>query len=219
MVYRVILTVNGKYKKTLHRSNTRETAFIHYHQLREENKVYFPRQFINSNGIKPVKYQICVTKIHEEGDEFRILRNEYGKFYTEEKLGDWTILASDNYQLEETFWIYGYEKQGSERPTIAEVIKKLMVNAYSKKMVKQIIVVYNKLIIYNDEQFDMVICKNMLDAQRLHHTLAKIADKQRIKSLMFSGTASKVMISRMYDLIQEKTGWNIIKIRKTSTKP
>jgi hypothetical protein len=34
-----------------------------------------------------------------------------------------------------------------------------MIGVHGKKMVKEIIVVYNKLIIYNENQFDMVICK------------------------------------------------------------
>jgi hypothetical protein len=65
----------------------------------------------------------------------------------------------------------------------------------------------------------MVICKNLEDAQRLHHMLAKICKKQKIKSLMFMGTATPATISRMYDLIHEETGWPYIKIRRTSTRP
>jgi hypothetical protein len=59
----------------------------------------------------------------------------------------------------------------------------------------------------------------MEDAQRLHHTLAKIAKKQKIKSLLFMGTASDVMISRMYDEIHLETGWPYKKIRRTTTRP
>lgn len=218
MTYRVILLVNGQYKKTLHRCKTKETAFINYHSLKEKNKVFYPRKFLNNNGIIPVKYQICVSKPTEEGDTFRLLRDDYGKTYTEEPLGDWTILASDDYDMEETFWLYGYDPK-IDRPTISEIVKKLMIGAYSKKLVKQIIVVHNKLIIHSEEQFDMVICKNMQDAQRLHHTLAKIAKKQKIKSLLFMGTASDVMISRMYDEIHLETGWPYKKIRRTTTRP
>ena len=94
-----------------------------------------------------------------------------------------------------------------------------MTGAYSKKVVKQVIVVYNKLIIYNEEQFDMVLCKNLQDAQRLHHSLGKIAKKQKIKSLLFMGTASKATIGRMYDLIHDETGWPYTKIRRRSTRP
>lgn len=218
MDYRVVLVCNGEYKKTLHRCKTRETAFLNFHRIKDDNKVLFPRKFVNTKGIKPVKCQICVTKPTEESDTFRILRDEYGKLYTEAPLGDWTILHSDDYEIEETFWLYGMNPK-KERPTIKEIVKRLVQGAHAKKMVKQIIVVYNKLIIYNEEQFDMVLCKNMEDAQRLHHTLAKIAKKQKIKSLMFMGTASQVMISKMYDLIHEKTKWKYIKIRRTSTRP
>ena len=107
MVYRVILVSNGVYSKTLHRCKTKETAFINYHKIKDTNKVLYPRKFINTNGIHRVSYQICVTKVTEEGDVFRTLRDDYGKIYTEAPLGDWTILDSDEYLIEETFWIYG----------------------------------------------------------------------------------------------------------------
>ena len=218
MDYRVILVANGEYKKTLHRCKTRETAFINFHRLLEDNKVLFPRKFINTKTIQPVTYKICVSKPTEKDDVFRTLRDDFGRTYTEKPLGDWTILHSDDYQVEETFWIYGLNPKAN-RPTIHEVIKRLVTGAYAKNMVKQVIVVYNKVIIHNEDQFDMIICKNLEDAQRLHHALAKVAKKQKIKSLMFMGTASKVMISRLYDLIHEKTKWPYTKIRRTSTRP
>jgi hypothetical protein len=218
MDYRVVLTANGEYKKTLYKCKTRNTAFIKFHKLKENNKVLFPKRFINTSKVKPVKYEICITKPTEEDDTFRLLRDDYGKTYIEKPLGDWTIIHSDTYEVEETFWIYGFDSK-AERPNISEIVKRLVQGAYAKKMVKQIIVVYNKLIIYNEDQFDMVVCKNLEDAQRLHHTLAKIAKKQKIKSLLFMGTASKAMVGRLYDLIHDETGWPYRKIRRTSTRP
>lgn len=218
MNFRVILVANGQYKKTLHRCKTRETAFINFRRIKDANKVLYPRKFINTKGIKPVKYQIYITKPTEDSDTFRILRDDYGKLYTEKPIGDWTILHSDDYQVEETFWIYGLNPK-ADRPNITEVVKRIMKGAYSKRMVKQVIVVYNKLIIYNEDQFDMVLCKNLEDAQRLHHTLAKIAKKQKINSLLFMGTASKATIGRIYDLIHINTKWPYTKIRRRSTRP
>lgn len=218
MVYRVILTTNGEYSKTLHKCFTRDTAFINFHKLKEANKVLYPRKFINTKGIKPVEYKICVSKVTEDTDTFRTLRDAYGKVYTEQPLGDWTILDSDDYQIEETFWIYGLDPKAN-RPNISEIVKRLMTGAYAKNMVKQVIVVYNKLLIYNEDQFDMVICKNLEDAQRLHHTLGKIAKKQKLKSLLFMGTATKATKGKMYDLIHDNTNWKYKKIRRTSTRP
>jgi len=217
MTYRVVLLSNGEYKKTLHRSKKRETSFIKFHKIKEENKVLFPKKTINNDTIRPVKYEICVTKITEEGDSFRILRDDYGKLYTEKPLGDWTILASSDYNIEETFWVFGLNNK-TERPTVSEIIKRLMVGIHTKNISKQIIVVHNKLIIYNEQQFDMVICKNLEEAQRLHHTLAKICQKQKIKNLLFMGTATPATVTRMYALIHEKTGWPYTKIHRTSTR-
>lgn len=218
-MYRVILTKNGEYKKTLHRCQTRETSFIRFRALIEENKkIMFPKENVNYNEIKKVDYKICVIKDTEEGDKFRILRDSFGKLYEEKPLGDWTILADSEYKIEETFWLFGKNPK-KDRVTIHDIIKLLMVGVYKKQMTKQIIVVYNKLVIYNEDQFDMVICKCMDDAQRLHHTLAKAARANKLKNLLFMGTASQASISRMYDLIKEKTGWPIQKIWRTTTRP
>ena len=219
MEFRIILLVNGKYRKTIHKYKTKESTYNKFHELIEENqKILFPRKFVNTNGIHRIKYEICISKIAEDTDIPRTLRDDYGKVYIEPRLGDWTILASNPYQIEEKFWIHGFDCKAN-RPTITEVVKRLMIGAHAKKMVKLIIVVHNKLVIYNEDQFDMVICKNILDAQRLHHTLAKICKKQKIKSLLFMGTATPATVGRMYDLIVEETGWSYEKVRRTSTRP
>ncbi len=219
MKYRVVLLRNDEYKKTLYQCMTRETAFIHFHQIKDKNKVLFPKKFIKGKKhIVPVKFRICITKISEPSDTFRTLRDDYGKIYTEKPLGDWTIIDSDEYFIEETFTIFGLDSM-LKRPNISDIIKRLLTGAHAKNMVKQIIVVHNKLLIYNEDQFDMIICKNLEDAQRLHHTLAKISKKQKIKSLLFMGTARTVMISNFYDIIHEKTKWSYSRIRRTTTRP
>lgn len=204
----------------MHRCRTRDTSFINYQLIKKENEsVIFPRRFINSNGIRPVRYQICVVKDFEEGDESRVLRDEIGRVYKEDLLfNKWVVLASHEYNYEETFWLYGFNPI-HDRKTIHDIMKPLMAGAYRDKYTKQIIVVHNKLIIHSDEEFNMVICKNKKDAQRLHHALHKAANKGKFKSLIFMGTASPATVSRMYDVILENTDWSIEKVRRTSTKP
>jgi len=230
--YRVILVsyVNDevRYIKTLYRSRTRESSFIRFNKLKAENKVTYPKRFVNTkvfskNGIykktiKPIIFNICVIKVTEENDVFRKLRDQYGKIYVEKPLGEWTILNSEQYEIEEKFWIYGFDPNIC-RPTIKEVVRKIMTGAHGKKTVKQVIVVQNKLIIYSEDQFDMVLCKNIEESQRLHHTLSKIIRKQKVKSILFMGTASKSYTSVLYDLIQEKTGWDKLKITRSTTRP
>lgn len=216
-MYRVVLTSNGKYRKTLYKCLKRDNAFIHFHSMKEENKkIMFPKKFINNNGIKPVEFKICLVKPTEPTDTFRKLRDRYGKTYIEKPLGDWTIIDSDDFKVEETFWIFGRDP-AKERPTIHEIVKILMNNVRKKNNVKQIIVVHNKFIVYNEDQFDMVICKCIDDAQRLHHTLSKIANRQRLNNLLFMGTATQATISKLYPMIQEKTNWPIKKVRRADT--
>lgn len=217
MFYRVVLTKNGKYKKTLYKSKTKESAFSHYRAIKEENKVLFPKKHIKTpKGIIPVKYMICVTKNTEKGDVRRTLRDDYGKTYIEKPLGDWTILDSIEFNEEENFFIFG---KGYNLYTIKDIVKKLVTGAHKKNMVKQIIVVHNKLVIYNEDYFDMIICKCIDDAQRLHQVLGYISKKQKIKSLLFMGTATLATVSQMYRLIHEKTGWKMTRIRRRTTRP
>jgi len=219
-MYRVILVKNGEYKKTLHRCRTRETSFVRFRGFKEENKsVIFPKMNINYNKIDKVNYKIYVVKDIEEGDKFRMLRDSYGKLYEEKPIfGIWTVLDDADYKIEETFWLFGKNPK-NDRVTIKDIIKILMSGIYKKQITKQAIVVHNKLIIHNEDQFDMVICKCIDDAQRLHHVLAKVTKINKINNILFMGTASQATISRMYDLIKEKTGWPIQKIWRTTTRP
>jgi len=219
ILYRTILLRNGEYLSTLHRCLTRETAFRRFHQFKSENKVLFPKQFVNDKEIKPVEYKICVVKDTEGDDTFRTSRDNMGRTYIESPMFDiWTILDETPYKIEETFWIYGFNPV-TERKTIRDVIKLVGKNSYSHKKTKQIIVVYNKLLIHNEDQFDMVICKCKEDAQRLHHALATAAKRNKMKSLIFMGTAKDSTIPQYYDIIEENTDWDRKKIRRRSTKP
>lgn len=215
--HRVIILKDGKYLSTILRCQKRSTAFIRYRKFKEENKVLFPQKFINNpKGVKPVEFEIVVVKNTEPNDKFRTVRNKLGKVYTEKPLfGIWTILDKDEYNFEETFWVYGMNNRGNNRPTIKEILKRLTVGAYKKEMTKMVCTLHNKLLIYNEEHFDMILCKNKQDAQRLQQELYKASKANKIKSFIFIGTViSKKLISDMYRLIVERTGWKITKVRR-----
>ena len=204
---------------TMHRCKTRETSFINYRKIIDANVgIMFPRKYVNYKGIKKITYKVAIIKDTEEGDEFRVLRDKMGRTYTEKPLGSWTVLDDNPYEFEETFWMFG-RNPVHDRVTIHDIIKPMMVGAYQKKMTKQLIVVHNKLVLHNENQFEMIICKCKKDAQRLHHALNDACKKNKIKSIIFMGTASEATVSYMYDIIHENTGWLYTKIRRTSTRP
>jgi hypothetical protein len=218
--FRVILVGNGEYRCTLHRCKTLETSYKNFNRLKEENRqVIFPKRYVNDGAIKPVKYEIYLVKDIEGDDKNRYVRDDVGRVYEEKPIFDlWTVVNSADYDIEEEFWIYGHPSKRN-RKTIRDVVKVVMDDAKDAKRSRQVIVVHNKLVISNEERFDMVICKNKRDCQRLHHMLNDSAEKFKLKGLVFMGTCSDANIPMLYELIHENTGWPYRKIRRTTTRP
>ena len=220
MEYRVILTKNGKYLHTLYKCLTHNTGFLKFGELSDKH-VDFPKMFVNFDGIIPVRYHILFVKAIEVGDKNRSIRDDYGRLIEEKPVdGKWTILDSGLYEFEESFWVYGYDPK-TDRLSIRDIIQTiLMKDVQDKHNFKQITVVHNKLVIQSDyDEFDMVICKCKEDAWRLHNKLATITSKTEINNLLFLGMSPPHIISETYDIIVERTGWTIEKVRRTTTRP
>lgn len=222
MLYRVILTRNGSHKKTIKRYKTKDYAFDVYHELKEKSEnVIFPKRYINYNRITPIKYHLYIVKDREEGDDDLYIRDEFGKIKQLKPLyGKYTILDYITYNIEETFWLFGCDKR-KDRKTVHDITRLLVGDLTPKsKKIKNVITVHNKLLIYDEDQFDMVICKCKKDSQRLQQKLREATiDNKLHKNILFLGTASKKITSDLYEMIEYETGWPIEKIRRISTKP
>jgi len=181
--------------------------------------VIFPKQYVNDGTIKPIKYEIYLVKDIEGGDKNRYVRDEAGRIGEEKPIFNlWTVIDSKDYFIEEEFWVYGHPSK-KNRKTIREVIRMMLSNAKDARKSRQVIVVHNKLVISNEDQFDMIICKNKRDCQRLHHILNNGAKNFKLKGLVFMGTCSDANIPTLYEIIHENTGWAYRKIRRTTTRP
>jgi len=219
-MYRTILIGNGKYRKTIHRCVKESTAYINYNRIKEENEsVIFPKAFVNDKVIKPIKYEIFLVKDIEGGDKNRFIRDELGRVYEETPIFDlWTVKESSEYFIEETFWIYGHPSR-KDRKTFKDVLRLVFTDSEDANSSRQAIVVHNKLVVQNEDRFDMIICKNKLDCQRLHHKLHDYSKDEKIKGIVFMGTCGSANIPTLYDIIHDNTGWPYTKIRRTSTRP
>ena len=169
--------------------------------------------------IIPVEYEILLIKERTENDENRIVRDKLGRLVEEKNdSSKWVIIDSAPYQLEETYWVYGYDSR-FERFTVRDIIKKILMKGIrTKNGTKEIIVVKNKLII-RGEDLDFIICKCPDDCLRLHNKLKEIAKDSKTNKLLFLGIASDKTTGDIYDLIKDKTGWNMTKIWRTTTRP
>jgi hypothetical protein len=78
----------------------------------------------------------------------------------------------------------------------------------------------NKILIQYDDDFEMIICKTISDGVRFYNKLQEMISEKQIKYIFFMGKIkqkSKLM-AEWDEKIIKKTGWNRIKVYKTSTR-
>ena len=60
MTYRIIITRNNKKKKILHKSNNISSIKKKYFQIKDKNKVLYPKQTSSYLKTKPIKYELIL---------------------------------------------------------------------------------------------------------------------------------------------------------------
>ena len=217
MLYKIIITKDGKHKKLIYEGRDKKHAKKKYFSLKDKNKVLTPKKTNAYKKTKPVIYELLLLKEKEEGDP---------KFYTKDGLGrnievnvksdKWTILHKDEYFYEEKFTVFGYDK----RLDTKEIIKLILLRKHKGILLKQVNYVVNKVLIHQDGGFDIVVCKTKSDSKRLYKILREFYESNdRIKNILFTGLVSKRNRTELYKRIVEKTGWTINKVYRSSTRP
>lgn len=215
MRYKIIITCNNKKKKVLVKTNNLETATKNYFRLKDKNKVMCPVEHIAYKKVKPVNYEIILMKVWEEGDTPFLDRDELGRTtQVEDKNKKWTILYKNDYYYEERFTIFGSKR----RLTSIEIIKNILLRKNKSILVKQVNYINNKLLIHQNNDFDIIVCKCNKDAKRLYDTLFEFYNTNKLKNIMFTGKVYKNK-KQVYKTIKEKTGWDEFKLYRTKTRP
>lgn len=207
--YRIILTLDGKQKKIFLKSRDRDLVLKEFNNLISQNNknIVLPKIFNNNKGINKCQYELLLLK--EMGPESIVDDN---RIFNE----NYKIILRENYFIEETFSVYGFNSR-TERKTVHDIVKILTEQISSSH--KEVVIVHNKLIIYNDDFFDMIICKCEYDARRLNSVLFELFNKNKTHKFIFVGLAKLEHMTFLYDLIQEETQWSRSRIRRTTTRP
>lgn len=205
--HRVVLTKDDKIEKHFTIVRTRLAGFNFFNKEMERNKkILFPKEVTyNDRDFTPTIFKLCViTNIKPEDNlEYKILEDE------------WYVLKEMDYKVEEQFKI---PTLNNKYNTTKEIINILLKDNHIRGNIKQVVVVQNKMVIYNENTFHVVLCKNIDEAQRLHHTLHRALTKEGVEGVMFMGTAEKGYKTKMYQMIMERTGWDYVKTKRPSTR-
>lgn len=221
--FKIISVLNGKQNGHIGQYHTYADASVVIEQLLEDNKkIIFPRKFLNKGTISLIKDEYLLLEKNRYGDkEDGMVRNEFGKFIKQKVLNSdkWIIRDKFVRQVEETFWVYGYDPK-TDRKTYSwifdNLIKGEIHNTYD---VIRILVYKNKLIIkYDEKPMTMVMCKNQSDSIRMYNMISDTVRNSKNKQIVCIGAYNSISDTRreIEKEIIELTGWNKMKVQRST---
>lgn len=228
--YRIIITSQNKIMVCVFKTLYKKSAVSAFNKIIIENKksVKFKVKYSSrDHKLMSSKYEILLMKTKTDDDpDSPLHRNEFGKLVPHTcNSNKMIIYKKEEYLFEETFWIYGLNPK-SQRRDYFYILNDLIVDELTKNgqlkikyPIKTLIVYRNKLLIENDDDFEIVICKCEEDSVRLYTELQNDIKKQKIKSVAFLGFAKNNLEKRIEEKLLEKTGWTLSKIRRKNTRP
>lgn len=215
MQYRIIITSNNKKKKILFKGSDLSFARKKYFKYKDTNKVLFSRDHIAYKKVKPVRYELILLKEWEKNDKIYTTRDNMGRnIEIVDKNNKWTMVEKCDYYFEEKFTVFNSNK----RLTIIEIIKSILLKKQKGLTIKQVNYVNNKLLIHQNNDFDIVLCKCQKDCEKLYYLLQDLYENNNLQNIIFTGKVNKNK-KDTYKLIRDKTGWDEFKLYRTKTRP
>ncbi len=218
--YVVGTIINGKLKILKEYDTNLDTALIQYESLlRESNDVIFPLHYMNTNNeIILAEREIVLLyrlKEHELGQNYTtLLKNNIKVPHKMSQL--YTIHARYRYDIEETFWIYRYNPKRI-RPTFNECFDIFLEVLSETTDIAKLYIYKNKVVLKNDDIFEMVICKNKNDAYRFYGAMSKKLREEKCNLFYLNEILARE--HSVIDELMDATGWNRKKITRNNTRP
>lgn len=223
--YKVVSCHNGKQDGYYGAFVKVEEAYELVEKLLENQKdIIFPARVQITDKIIDSRDEYLILEKDRTGDkEAPLLRNAYGKLVRQETNSDtWILLDKFSYDIEETFWVYGYDPVRG-RKTFDWIYHNIIIgNIETSYDIKRIILYKNKIVIKDDAgNLDIIFCKTVSDAIRFYNLLSDWVLKNKMKKHIFMlGDYSKIGDKRrsLEKELTEKTGWTIRKIQMSTSK-
>ena len=221
--FKIISALNGKQNNYIGNYRTYSDAYNKLMELEKENeKVIFPRKYLNSGVIGNIKDEYLLLEKNRFGNKSDgMLRNEFGKFVTHKITNNtkWIIRNKIVRLVEETFWVYGYDNK-TDRKTCQWIVDNLILGSIESKYdIIRVLVYKNKLIIkYDIKTMSIIMCKNKSDSIRLYNFILEKITNEKIKQVFCIGSYNIICDARreLEHDIMELTGWNKTKIQRST---
>ena len=222
--YKVVSCHHGKQNEYIGAYIKVEDAYEEVERRLEESKgVIFPARVQITDTIINSRDEYLILEKNRYGDkEAPLLRNEYGKLVRQETNSDtWIILDKFEYDVEETFWVYGYDPARG-RKTFEWIYYNILLKGIETSYdIKRVMLYKNKIVIKDDVgNLDIVFCKTCGEGIRFYNLLSEWAAKGKIKQIIFLGNYSKISDKRraLENELVTRTGWAKTKIQMPTSK-
>ena len=223
--YKVVSCHNGKQNGYVGVYVRPEEAYETIERLMTGQKdIIFPARIQITDTIHDSRNEYLVLERNRYGDkEAPLLRNSYGKLVRQETNSDtWIIMDKIRYDVEETFWVYGYDPSRG-RKTFEWIYNNIIIgNIETSYDIKRVILYKNKIIIKDDVGgLDIIFCKTPSEGIRFYNLLSEWVIKNKMKKhILLLGDYSKIGDKRraLEKELIEKTGWTIRKIQMSTSK-
>lgn len=223
-IYSIILINHGKQLHTIYSDTTEEKIYRKFEKLLKENKkVMFPIKYNNHEHVMiESEYELVIIKCRDENESLtNKVRTDSGEFidYTTTD-DDWIVIDRAAYNIEETFWVYGYHPRLQRKDFKWIFDNFISADAKNKYMFKTVQIYKNKLLVDCNGKLEMVICKNKQDGIRLYNKVEEESKRNKFKYIIFMGDVSKSKYrSDWIKKIKELTHWSDEKVKRGSTRP
>lgn len=223
--YKVVSCHNGRQDGYYGAFVKVEDAYETVEELMNDQKdIIFPARVQITDTIINSRDEYLILEKNRHGDkEAPLLRNEYGKLVRQETNSDtWIILDKFPYEVEETFWVYGYDPVRG-RKTFEWIYYNIIIgNIETSYDIKRAMLYKNKIVVKDDAgNLDIVFCKTVSDAIRFYNLLSEwVLQKKMKKHVFMLGNYSEIGDKRraLERELVEKTGWTIRKIQMCTSK-
>lgn len=209
--FSIYLMKDGKRFKYFGKKRYKNSALEMYYDILKKNKeeVTFHRKYTKcARTLIEHKYELILVQRlpNEETNKVALLRNEDGKFIENIIIDSehHKILDKNDWLIEETFNIYGFDNL-RERKNYNYIFNNIILRDTS--IYSRIFIYNNKLIHHYDDDFDMVICKDINQAIELYEKIEKELDHKKYPNILFMGKISGTMSLWFIDEMMKKTGW------------
>ena len=225
-IYSIIHTNHGKQKEVLCSEKTEKAIYKRFNEILRENRdvVKFPMRYNNLQHVMvESEHEIYIIKCKDEmiDKDVNKIRDDSGKYVNYETDNeDWIVVDRAAYEVEETFWVYGYHPR-LQRKTFQWVFDEFIAKDGKDKYKFKTVALYNNKILFEcNDELNMVTCKNKSDAIRFYNQLEEWSIQKKLhKFIFFIGDIKKSRFKLDWmEKIQKLTNWNMRKIKRLSTR-